>query len=119
MIYTLSLAVYAIFTASRTGSRVWFQSAKDIQIRMPAMTHSTGDLESKSDHSIPVNSYPAVGSAPALSPPLTNSYPHSQQPPNIQQRQNIPHTPSPLASVVTMQVVPAKPIGRPTPGDNL
>lgn len=118
--YTLLLIVYATAMASRTGSRVWFQTVKDIQIRMPAMKHSTGDLESKStvdDTSIPLNSYSATVSAPALSPPQTKKYPHSPQPPYIQQRQNIPHIPSPLATVVAMQVIPAKPIGRPTPGD--
>jgi len=88
MKYMLVILIYAIVMTFRVGGRVWFQSVKDLQIKMPPLTHNAGDLESKArgdgfSTSTPMTGYsaPAPPSNPAYSavPQVPPQQPHGQR----------------------------------------
>jgi hypothetical protein len=69
MKYMLVIFIYTIVMTSRVGGRVWFQSVKDLQIKMPAMTHNAGDLEAKARRDSTTISIPMTGYSALTSPP--------------------------------------------------
>ncbi|KAF8174243.1 hypothetical protein BJ912DRAFT_62101 [Pholiota molesta] len=69
MKYMLVIFIYTIVMTFRVGGRVWFQSVKDLQIKMPAMTHNAGDLEAKARRDSTTISIPMTGYSALTSPP--------------------------------------------------
>lgn len=73
MKYMLVIFIYAIVMTFHVGGRVWLQSVKDLQIKMPAMTHNSGDLEAKARRDDSTTSTPMTGYS-ALAPPSNPVY---------------------------------------------
>ncbi|KAF9483563.1 hypothetical protein BDN70DRAFT_929086 [Pholiota conissans] len=84
MKYMLVLLIYAIVMTFRVGGRVWFQSVREIKIKMPAMTHNPGDLESKARRDDSSTSIPMTNYAPP--PPSNPVYSAVPQAPQQQQQ---------------------------------
>ncbi|KAF8962964.1 hypothetical protein BDZ97DRAFT_1063726 [Flammula alnicola] len=74
MKYMLLLLTYSTTVYFRGDDQVWFRSVNELQVKMPALTHKSGDFEAKgyASPSIAMNTYPP--SNPSIPPTQQMTY---------------------------------------------